>query len=226
MTHKPLGLLASGLLLLASCSQTSTPTASTGTSGMAASVPASASILALQQALTDLRVSKALVEAGGAVPVDEAGQPVNLDTLIQGYQVDLAAASQTALEAPRLQALDAYSQNYFVIVDDDNFRANHPNWVHYFPGYNWSTDGCSGPAGYTGYDDNFYWPCVQHDFGYRNASFTGNHNETTRSHIDSAFQRHMNQLCSHYGVLAKPGCYAAAKAFFLAVRAKGQSSFH
>lgn len=226
MMNKVFGLLASGLLLLASCSQTSTPVVMADTQDTVAVTQPSANLLAIQQALVDLRAARAQVEAGGAVPVDESGQAVNLDAVIQSYEADLATASQAAPTAPSLQAQSLYTQYYFVVVDDDNFRANYGNWTHGFPGYNWGNDGCSGPASYTGYNDNFFWPCVQHDFGYRNARFTGNHNETTRSYVDSAFQRHMNQLCSRYSFFAKPGCYAAAKAFFLAVRAGGQSSFN
>lgn len=183
MKYSMFALCISGTLLLASCSEGSTPQPN--------------------------------VSAAPTTTADDAANPV-----------DTSVVPAAQAYPPMLVAQNLYAQNYFTVVDDDNFHANYLNWEHYFPGYNWGTDGCSGPAAYSGYNDNFYWPCVQHDFGYRNATFTGNHNETARSHVDSAFQRHMNQLCSHYAVLAKPGCYTAAKAFFLAVRAKGQSSFH
>lgn len=131
----------------------------------------------------------------------------------------------TTPKKPAAAAQDLYSRYYRTIVSDDNFRAHYQQWRRGFPGFNWHTNGCSWPASLTHYADNFYWPCVQHDFGYGNSRMVHQHNEATRKFIDVNLLRHTRQLCSHYGVLAKPGCYVAAGTFYVAVRNGGKSHF-
>jgi hypothetical protein len=118
-----------------------------------------------------------------------------------------------------------YASAFNTIAADRDFRAHSDQWRQKFPEFDWSTDGCSGPAKLTGFADNFYWPCVQHDFGYRNNRKVHRHNEVTRAFIDAEFLAHLRQLCSHYAWLAKPGCYLAAENFYTAVRAGGRSKF-
>lgn len=118
-----------------------------------------------------------------------------------------------------------YALVFSTIAADNSFHDHHNAWRQKFPNFDWNTDGCSGPAKLTGYADNFYWPCVQHDFGYRNNRRVHRHDDETRKFIDVELLTHMKQLCSHYAVLAKPGCYVAADNFYAAVRVGGGSYF-
>ena len=139
--------------------------------------------------------------------------------------VMLVSAAAHARPEPPATRHDLYVAYYRTIVADNDFHARYNSWRKQFPNYNWKTNGCSNPAKYTHYADNFYWPCVQHDFGYGNNQLVGQHNEATRKFIDDKFLEHMKQVCSHYAILAKPGCYGAANVFYLAVRAGGRSAF-
>ncbi|MFC4454038.1 phospholipase A2 [Deinococcus sonorensis] len=229
MYKAALTTLLLGTLLLSACGQTPQPAPDAQSGETASALPTTTAsqddAAVFQQTLKDLRDAKARVAAGEAAPTDAQGQPLDLDALIRQYEAHLQSAQTRALE-PNITAQSLYSQYFRTIVADDHFRANYSNWRRGFPGYNWSNDGCSGPANRTGYGDNFLWPCIQHDFGYRNNRLAGQHNESTRLFIDVAFLRHMNQLCSHYSWYAKPGCYAMANVFYNGVRFGGWSSFY
>jgi hypothetical protein len=133
----------------------------------------------------------------------------------------------------RLGAAAGTAGAYRSIVADDNFRTHYEQYKRQFPPprFNWGNDGCSGPAKLTGYNDNFFWPCVQHDFGYRNNRIASQHNEGTREFVDRQFLRHMRQICDRYDSAlikrgAKVACYGAADAFYHAVRVGAKSSWN
>jgi hypothetical protein len=121
--------------------------------------------------------------------------------------------------AARHKTLDEpYVGTFATIAADDKFREHYDEWRRNFPDFDWHNNGCSGPAKLTGYADNFFWPCVQHDFGYRNAPLVNRRNEATRKFIDDELLKHTKQVCSHYHVLKKPSCYVTANNFYNAVR--------
>ena len=120
---------------------------------------------------------------------------------------------------------DRYVQYFNTIAADNSFRAHYDQWRQQFPKFDWSTDGCSGPARLPRFADNFYWPCVQHDFGYLNHRRVHRYDEATRAFLDAELLAHTRQLCSHYAARARPGCYLAANRFYTAARASGRSAF-
>ena len=133
--------------------------------------------------------------------------------------------SVSAHATPHKPLGELYVGNFAKIAADDKFREHYGEWRRNFPDFDWNNDGCSGPAKLTGYADNFFWPCVQHDFGYRNASRVHRRNEATRKFIDDELLHHTKQVCSHYGVWKKPRCYVTADHFYKAVRLFGRGHF-
>ena len=94
-----------------------------------------------------------------------------------------------------------------------------------YPGLFWDRDGCSAPDGLgLGYREDFRPACNVHDFGYRNLKVyerTSENRETT----DEAFYTNMKVICSAKSWYKEPPCYAAAYAYFKAVRVGGSDSF-
>jgi len=133
--------------------------------------------------------------------------------------------SAHAYATPPLPEGDRYAENFAKIVADNDFREHYDQLRRDFPRFDWHNNGCSGPAKLTGYADDFFWPCVQHDFGYRNAKMVHRHNETTRTFIDFQLLEHTKRVCSHRSLLAKPPCYVTANNFYSAVRLFGRSHF-
>jgi hypothetical protein len=128
--------------------------------------------------------------------------------------------------ATRHKTLDeSYVRNFARIAADDKFREHYDEWRRNFPLFDWNSDGCKGPAKLTGYEDNFLWPCVQHDFGYRNAPLVNRRNEATRKFVDDELLKHTKQVCSHYGVLKKPSCFVTADNFYKALRRFSRDRF-
>jgi hypothetical protein len=117
----------------------------------------------------------------------------------------LVAVPAHAVPANAAARDDLYTRYFNTIAADNSLRVHYTQWRHPFPAFDWRTDGCSGPATLTDYADNFYWPCVQHDFGCRNNRRVHRHNDATRAFIDADLLAHTRQLCSRYPVLAKPG---------------------
>lgn len=143
-----------------------------------------------------------------------------------GISILLAMLVAVPAHAAPTEGSDAqYAAAFNTIAADNSFHAHYDQWRNKFPNFDWGTDGCSGPAKLTGFADNFYWPCVQHDFGYRNNRKVHRHNETTRAFVDAELLAHIKQLCAHYALLAKPGCYLAAQNFYNAVRVGGWAKF-
>src|SRR5688500_13497574 len=101
----------------------------------------------------------------------------------------------------------AYGQvnqaSYWQIDSDSNFQADYNHYKSAYPGFDWSTDGCSVPMVIQAvsrmadkYVAKFYWPCVQHDFGYRNAGHVGLKNENARAQVDQHLKDGMMATCS------------------------------
>ncbi|UQN09321.1 phospholipase A2 [Deinococcus sp. QL22] len=235
MKNFPVGFIALGALVLSACGQVPDVTPS---STAAAPAPFQVTLLspaqqnALRHQLQELRDVQAQVAAGTlTAPVDDAGQVVDLGALIQSFELDLQMGAQPLnIEVPsgklNPQAAPYAQYIYTNIAGDNNFRGNYSFNKSRFPRFNWSNDGCSGPSEYTGWSDEFYWPCLAHDFGYRNARLypnllNGNH----RAWVDSQFKQHMRLKCDTLGWRKYP-CYAAAEGFYQAVRLRGAGSFY
>ncbi len=101
--------------------------------------------------------------------------------------------------------------------------------------YDWSDDGCSGPAVVRViYRDLFDEPCQQHDFGYRNyghGDLQLSMDEDTRDWIDSRFLQEMRRLCHDnfdrwYQRANKATCLAQAGDVWAAVRHGGRDAFY
>lgn len=232
------GLLLLGTLSLASCGQQTTAPAATtpAPDAAAATTPVTnlddAQLAALRARIADMQTLQVDVQAGRVpAPVDDAGKAVDLGQVIRNMQADLqeglkprpAAQPGTALGA---QAAPYFLSTYTTIAATNTFRSRYWTLRGAFPRFNWGNDGCSGPAGYTGWSDEFFWPCVQHDFGYRNARFYPSRmNETDRHWVDGQFKQHMQAVCDTLG-WRKPFCYVAAQAFYTAVYLRGGSSYY
>jgi hypothetical protein len=139
---------------------------------------------------------------------------IALATLLSFTAAAPTAAAQ-AVEPPSLKP------TYRTITGASNFRQNYDYWKNRFRVFDWSNDGCTG-AGITGYGDDFYWPCVQHDFAYRNNRRVGVHNEATRKRVDDVLRRNTRAICSRRpNGLDKHNCYGASDTIYNAVRTFG-----
>lgn len=91
--------------------------------------------------------------------------------------------------------------------------------------YQWldtSTDLCSRPAQGTGLSFDFNNACRRHDFGYRNYKKLNVFTKKRKSLVDAIFLKDMRNHCATRSVALKPGCYAAAKRYYAAVRKFGE----
>lgn len=95
--------------------------------------------------------------------------------------------------------------------------------------FNWTTDGCSVPSGFTPYSKVFKPACVLHDFGYRN--YGGNHElklspeRETKNWVDGRFRTEMKRICDdrYKTPLRHRGCRTAAAAYYEAVNKSPQA---
>lgn len=250
---KPTALLTLllGALTLSSCGQTpggQTPGdqaagAPAAPEAAAAPAPLYTSILTpeqqqqLRQEIAEAQQVREDVRAGSvASPLNDDGTPVDFDALIRGMQDELQRGQQELSPAPGAstdqtlspQAAPYAQRIYTDIAGDDRFLSNYNFNRRTFPRFVWSNDGCSGPSAYTGWSDEFFWPCVQHDFGYRQIKARFYPNLATGAHrewVDGQFLQHMRQKCDTLGWREYP-CRVAAQAFWAAVRARGAGSFY
>lgn len=231
-----LGLLLLGTLTLASCGQNAAaPTqpdqATSPSTPEAAPTNLNADQLgALRTRIADVQQLRDDVRAGRvAAPLDDTGAALDLDALLGALQADLNEGLQLQqLPVPDLSAqrVPYASSTYKSVSANNSFRSQYSSLRGKYPSFNWTTDGCSGPSGYTGWSDEFYWPCRQHDFGYRNARhYPSLMNETHRHWVDGQFKQHMQNVCDDLGWRKYP-CYAAAQAFYTAVYYGGKGSFY
>ena len=94
-----------------------------------------------------------------------------------------------------------------------------------YPGLDWSRDGCSAPDGLgLGYREDFRPACNVHDFGYRNLKVY-QRTDANRRTTDEAFYTNMKTICNAKPWYKEPPCYAAAYAYYQAVRLGGGDSF-
>lgn len=232
-----LGLLLLGTIALASCGQqVATPSASepaTVESSVQTNLDA-AQLSALRARIADMKALQADVQTGRvAAPTDNNGQALDLDQLIHSLEADLQEGLRPRTASAALPGTSLGAQvapyavsTYAIIASTSTFRPRYWTLRGAFPRFNWGNDGCSGPAGYTGWSDEFFWPCVQHDFGYRNARFYPSRmNEADRHWVDGQFKQHMQAVCDTLG-WRKPFCYVAAQAFYTAVYYGGGSSYY
>lgn len=241
MTAPRLGLLLLGTLALASCGQQATTTAQDDPAAVTAGTPAPTTVLsdtqitALRARIAEVQALRDDVQAGrAAAPLDDAGQAIDLDALLRDLKADLAeglmplptTSTGTGGSTLDAQAAPYASSTYKIVASTNTFRSRYSTLKSAFPRFVWTTDGCSGPSGYTGWSDEFYWPCRQHDFGYRNVRFYPSlRNETHRHWVDAQFKEHMNSVCDTLGWRKYP-CYVAARAFYTAVYFGGKGSFY
>lgn len=86
----------------------------------------------------------------------------------------------------------------------------------------WTTDGCSAPVvGDSGRSFNFRWPCLRHDFGYRNFKSHGLFNSESRLRVDEQLHRDLEETCAPRLRTFKLRCMAWAEIFYTLVRAGG-----
>lgn len=121
--------------------------------------------------------------------------------------------------------LDRYVENFRKIAADDEFRANYRHWRQRYPNYDWNSNGCGEPASGTGYANEFYWACVQHDFGYRNNRLVDVHDERTRLFIDKALAIHLRQICAARSGPDRARCDVVGRTFYATMRIWGRFAF-
>lgn len=238
MRKQGFGLLMFGALVLSACGQNpsapaqSAPETATEASATPSTFLSATEREALQAQLAELRQLRADVAAGRtAAPLTDEGQAIDLDALIASFEADLQqGVAPLNIEVPNdtlgAQAAPYPQSTYTAIAATDVFRNNYNFYRSRYARFNWGNDGCSGPAKFTGWSDEFFWPCVQHDFGYRNARlYPRLLNENHRAWIDGQFKQHMRQKCATLG-WRKYACYVAAEGFWAAVRHGGRGSFY
>ncbi|GAA4021751.1 hypothetical protein GCM10022631_39940 [Deinococcus rubellus] len=107
----------------------------------------------------------------------------------------------------------------------DRQYANQGSVNAVYPGLDWSRDGCSAPTGLgLGYTGDFRPACNVHDFGYRNLKVY-QRTDANRKTTDEAFYTNMKTICNAKPWYKEPPCYAAAYAYYQAVRVGGGDSF-
>lgn len=97
--------------------------------------------------------------------------------------------------------------------------------------FDWTTDGCSVPAGLTRFDKVFRPACVQHDFGYRNYGSAHelklSPTRKTKNWIDGRFRTEMQRLCdaTYKSSPQHENCLKAKDTFYFAVNNFGDKAF-
>jgi hypothetical protein len=151
--------------------------------------------------------------------------PVKIMKMMSYARIAILLATVAAVPAHAAAAGDdRYVRNVTAIADDHGFRAHDTRWRRQFPGFDWRTDGCSGPARLRANADHLDWPCVQHDFGDRNNRRVHRHDAAPRALVDAELLVHTRPRCAHDAVPAEAGCDLAAGNFDTAVRASGGSA--
>lgn len=198
-------------LLLASCGQMTKPSA------------ASLEGYAARPELQDPQ-SQAILQRYG----DDPGL---LQALREAYNEVPRSLSLPA--APTLRGLDltsdrlAYvkSVGWGSVPNYDRQYASQGSVNAAYPGLDWSRDGCSAPDGLgLGYREDFRPACNVHDFGYRNLKVY-QRTDANRKTTDGAFSTNMKTICNAKPWYKEPPCYAAAYAYYQAVRVGGSDSF-
>jgi hypothetical protein len=145
--------------------------------------------------------------------------------LMMMFLVDADARAATHEKAKR----DDYVKDYVTIVRDQDFSDKIVvEWRKRYPKFDWSTDGCSGGVKHVSKQDfaQFFWPCAQHDFGYRNNDFVGRHDDKTRAFVDSEFLERMRAVCDKLSGVKKTTCRGKAKLFYAAVHKLGTKAWN
>lgn len=132
----------------------------------------------------------------------------------------VAAGSALAGQPPAATPDQTEANRLMNLTADDFGRAPHN------PPFDWSNNGCSGPA-----NPAFTPACVQHDFGYRNYGARGDLGfavtRDTKDWIDLRFRDEMYRICEDYASVpqAATQCVQDADNAFTAVYLFGDSSF-
>lgn len=237
MQKQGFGVTVFSALVLSACGQVPPPSAEPSSVKPLAAVegvPALGGLpdTELRQDLTDARQLRADIAAGKvAAPVDEQGFALtlaDLDALIQDLEAQIAAGPQLAPpidgpdEAPEEGVGPPYATRVFLdIAADNSFERKHTYFATKYHRYNWGSDKCSVPerlrVGKIKFAMRlFSWPCIQHDFGYRNMArypnlMTDKVRLRNKLWIDGQFKQHMYHRCD--------GRYAASTAARLACKA-------
>ncbi|CAM3542388.1 phospholipase A2 [Deinococcus frigens] len=224
--HFGLGSVLLGALVLTSCGSqggtASTPPVPVAiTEAVATAGPSVAEQIAEFAARPELQDAESQ-----AILKEYANDPLLLQGLKEAYGLPNEGlnAEALALQAGPAEGLSAqatgkagYAQSVaWGSISHYFAERRSPN----YSGLDWNYDGCSAPKGLgLGYNTFFRNACNVHDFGYRNlpklrpvAYWPYN-----KAMTDSAFLRNMRSLCNTKSWYARPGCYAAAQAYYSAV---------
>lgn len=141
-----------------------------------------------------------------------------------------AAALATQVGAAGLSAQASGKAGYaqsvaWGSVSNYNAERRSPN----YSGLDWNYDGCSAPKGLgLGYSSFFKASCNVHDFGYRNLPDLTSIPTWpySKGRTDVAFLNNMRVQCGAKGAWERPGCYAAATAYYTVVDEFGWAKWH
>ncbi len=184
----------------------------------------------IQKNIEALRQVQSAVQRGELPPlVDVNDQLIDLDAELHTLELlldDPDLALHAISEANEVQAQAAATATVYqniVSVSLDTFNNKLATYKKTYPGFSWSTDGCTMPlpGQYLGFKARFYQSCRHHDFGYHNVRlYPQLRNEFFRLQVDVVFLRDLNSQC----VASDVTCKAAAAAFYSAVRIGGLNS--
>lgn len=230
MQRPTLALLMIGTLALASCGQQATTPAPDQTG----STPAAEKSVAEQ--ISEFAKRPELQDADSqAILRDHANDPIMLDSLKRAYGQETSTPNDAALAAQET----GFNQMDTLATGKAGYAQSVAwgSYAHYrsekaspnYSGLNWSSDGCSAPKGMgLGYNDDFRPACDVHDFGYRNLPHLISipYWPYNRLRTDMAFLRNMQTICAAKAWYKEPPCYAAATAYYTAVKNFGALKWH
>ena len=149
---------------------------------------------------------------------------LGLSMLVAATSV-LAANSAPPDPAPnRFSAETAIITHLLFDLDLKTFTRQYASLRRTNKTLDWTSDGCSAPLiGDSGRSFDFRWPCVRHDFGYRNFKSHDLFNDETRLRIDDKFRQDLDESCRPRMRSFKVRCLAWAEIYYSAVRAMGGS---
>lgn len=144
--------------------------------------------------------------------------------MLFGSGGDAHAAAEARAAGKPQKKRDEHVNMYKPIIMDPGFSARKVKaWREAgFIQFDWTTDGCSGgmrefaPKFFA----KFFWPCAQHDFGYRNNDLVGFHDDKTREFVDRELHERMRAVCAKQRI-GKRSCYLQAKLAYDALRKFG-----
>lgn len=226
-----LGALLMGAMLLTSCG----PQAGTASTPPTPSAAVASAAPTVAEQLAELATRPELQDAESqAILREHANDPLLLQGLREAFGLPNEGldAEALALQAgdPGLSAQASGKAGYAQRVAWGSI--SHYAAERRSPDYSkldWNYDGCSAPKGLgLGYSSFFRSACNVHDFGYRNLPklISIPYWPYNKARTDSAFLSNMRGLCNSKSWYARPGCYAAAQAYYEVVSVGGWAKWH